>query len=122
MKRFFVGTGLLVLGLACTSGTPSEKPEVDLTEPGKVCEVHNIPLQTGRVPFAYGKPAYPSPEEIERKRKQFPNANSYISGGGCVVDENKLWGKASFCPECRKEEAAWTKEKYNDLFRNQDGR
>jgi hypothetical protein len=124
MKTVLLGIGLVFVGLACSEGTalrPPFKPvEVDLTQPGKICEVHNLPLQSGKVPIHYGKPAGPTEEEKQRKRAQFPNSNSYIWGGGCVVDENRLWAKASFCTECRKEEEVWRNEQYKSILRDED--
>jgi hypothetical protein len=124
MKTVLLGIGLVFVGLACSEGTalrpPSKSVEEDLTQPGKICEVHNIPLQSGKVPIGYGKPAGPTEEEKERKRAKFPNSNSYIWGGGCVVDEKRLWAKASFCTECRKEEEVWVNETNKSILLDKD--
>lgn len=90
--------------------------DVDATEPGKVCEVHNIPLQEDVVSITYGLPRRPRPEEmeafqkeIEASQKLFPNARSSYQDGGCVVKAAK-WARVSFCPECRRAEAVWEEE------------
>jgi hypothetical protein len=81
---------------------------MDLTTPGAVCEVHNIPLQEGTVPIVYGL-MRPTHDETEAKRNEFPHSNSFYNPG-CVVKEPKR-ARVSFCPECRKAEALWKEAK-----------
>src|SRR5215831_1246788 len=96
MKNLFIGIGALALCVGCN--------RVDLTTPGAVCEVHNIPLQEGTVPIIYGL-MRPTKEDMEAERKNFPHSNSFYNPG-CVENDPK-WARVSFCPECRKAEALW---------------
>ena len=98
MRTPLIGIALLALCVGCN------RADMDITTPGAVCEVHNIPLQEGVVPITYGL-IRPTGEETEARRKLFPHAwSSYHDG--CVVKEAK-WARVSFCPECRKAEIAW---------------
>ncbi len=116
MRALRLGIGLLILSLGCNGA------DVDVTEPGKVCEVHKIPLRTGVVPISYGKPDTRA-EVTEARQKSFPHAQSSINNG-CLVKDAK-WARVSFCPECRKAEAKWEEEQerktkvngYNPLAR-----
>jgi hypothetical protein len=104
MRATFFGIGLLTLCVGCNGGAPPDRVDVDVTTPGKVCEVHNIPLQEGVVPITYGL-IRPTKEEIEAHQNLLPHAwSSYHDG--CVVKEAKR-ARVSFCPECRKVEATW---------------
>lgn len=101
MRALLLGIGLLMLSLGCNGA------DVDVTEPGKVCEVHKIPLRTGVVPISYGKPDTRT-EVTEARQNLFPHAQSSINNG-CVVKDAK-WARVSFCPECRKAETKWKEE------------
>lgn len=91
----------IALVMACDSNSGFDR---DLTQPGAVCKVHNIPLQNGVVPIEYGLTRF-TEEDLEAESNLFPHANStYL--GGCVVRDAKR-ARVSFCPECRKAEAVW---------------
>jgi hypothetical protein len=48
----------------------------------------------------------PTREEARAREKLFPHANSWSWAGSCLVKETGR-RRVSFCPECRKAEAAW---------------
>jgi hypothetical protein len=96
--------GFYLVTLCCSCNSASDLADVDATTPGKICEVHNIPLQEDVVPIRYGL-IRPTAAEIEACRKLFPHAASWYQGG-CVV-KKATGARVSFCPKCRKAEAAW---------------
>lgn len=100
MRALRLGIGLLTLCLGCY------KVDVDVTEPGKICEVHRIPLRTGVVPISYGKPD--TTTERMEAQKRFPHARSSYNNG--CVEKDAKWARVSFCPECRKAEAKWEED------------
>jgi hypothetical protein len=86
--------------------------DVDVSEPGAVCEVHNVPLQVGIVPVTHGLNRW-TKDEIDARQNQFPHAwSSYHEG--CVVRWPKR-ARVSFCPECRVAEATWNKTQERKL-------
>jgi uncharacterized protein (TIGR03067 family) len=85
-----------------------EGVDIDDRQTGEVCPIHNVPLQDGIVPIYYGKRIL-TDEEDSACQKLFSRSNSRYYGGGCVVKEPK-WARVSFCPECRKAEAAWEED------------
>jgi hypothetical protein len=94
--------------LASTVGR-TESKSIDMTSPARtVCEVHGIPLQVGLARIRYGLPGRQYLRERDEKWRLFPNANLSVLGG-C---EPKVAAqmKISYCPECRKGEAAWDAE------------
>lgn len=105
-RILLLGIGLFIVCFGCGRGTQFDRADVDATEPGKLCEVHNIPLQQGVVPIDYGL-SRRTTDEIEARHKSFPNAHSSYHDG-CVVKEAK-WARVSFCPKCREAEAKWKK-------------
>jgi hypothetical protein len=106
----FFGICSTALTLACIYGF-QDHFDIDVTEPGGVCQVHNVPLQIGVVPINYGL-VRPTKEEVDAYQKLFPHARSEYQRG-CVVEKEKR-ARVSFCPECRKAEAVW-KENHDQI-------
>ncbi len=109
MRLAVFGVTLLAFSLLCSCSQPADpyapgRIDEDLSTPGLICEVHQLPLVPDKVSIQYGKPRQPSSEELKMKQDLYPHANSSVSAGGCVVNESKLWAKVSYCPECRKAE------------------
>ncbi len=96
----------VALSLACGCSSSSSEPIPDYTRPGEVCPVHKQPLQEDTVPIAYGMPRWAKDMDLRRAMEtEFPCANSRHFAG-CVVKDPKK-AHVSYCPECRKDEAAW---------------
>ncbi len=119
MKLFtFFGTCSIALTLACNPDSrehadrDAQRVDIDATEQGGVCQVHNVPLQDGVVEVTYGL-IRRTEEENDALQKLFPHARSEFHRG-CVVEEAK-WARVSFCPECRKAEAVWN-ENHNQIY------
>jgi hypothetical protein len=70
------------------------------------CSLHRVQLREDVVPIAYGLIRL-SPEYSKAARR-FPNASTTM-GGGCLVGPQR-WAKVRFCPECRREQAAWVRQ------------
>lgn len=80
--------------------------DLNAITPGAVCEVHNLTLEAGRVPIRYGL-IRPASTEIDARQTQFPHARSFHLGGCEVTSISPRHARVSYCPECRKAEAAW---------------
>jgi len=99
---------------------------LDQTQPRKVCPVHGTTLKEQVLPISYGYPSFlldPKyrkvyEEESEARKAEFPCANSWYHTGGCnpppAGEATKV--KLSYCPDCRRAEAAWDAA-HNNLMR-----
>lgn len=86
---------------------------IDVSQPGSRCEVHDLPRQEAIVSITYGLIRWTDVEMAARKN-QFPHAWSTYCGG--CVNNGLTWGaRVSYCPECRKAEAAWKEEQERKL-------
>jgi hypothetical protein len=68
---------IFLLLVASTIGCASN---LDVTEPGKVCEVHGTPLQVDVVPITYG---------MIRRPAEVPPCKPTIRGGVCRESSNE---------------------------------
>jgi uncharacterized protein (TIGR03067 family) len=100
---FFLAICSIALCIACHTRF-QEGVDIDAREPGGVCPAHNAPLQDDMIRITYGLVKL-TKEERDAHQDLFPRARSDYNQG-CVVGESK-WARVSFCPECRKAEAAW---------------
>jgi len=82
--------------------------KLESSRPERCCELHGDRLEHGLVPIIYGLLRPHCDECRDAERQQFPNANTYVSGG-CMVGEKKHT-EASFCPTCRKASEAWHRQ------------
>jgi hypothetical protein len=74
------------------------------------CEVHKIQLKKARVRIVYGLPLEAVDPKARKARAQFPNANSYATGG-CIVDrKSPKTEEVYYCQECRIAEQEWQEE------------
>jgi hypothetical protein len=73
------------------------------------CEVHGIVLETDTVPIAYGLYRFDESERDARK-KDFPNACSFVLGGCVIRPSSPRYQTVEFCPTCRAAERAWFEE------------
>ena len=94
---------------------PTE-PVLDKTGPGKMCPIHGTPLKEGIVPITHGYPMWFYDEKLraiyykerEAKESQCPCANSTWYSGGCGAPTDfPTRAIISYCPDCRRAEAAW---------------
>jgi hypothetical protein len=109
MRVYLFGVGLLALCLGCDGDAPPRQAppgrvDVDVSKPGGICEVHNVPMQQAVVPIRYGL-IRPTRAEVEARLKLFPHAASSYHAG-CVVKEAKT-ARVSICPQCRMARTAW---------------
>jgi hypothetical protein len=102
LMKAFVIAAILLFAIGCEGKKPPEP--LDLRRPGKVCELHGVPLQDDTVGVEYG---YPDKEYLRAEAELFPHAEAKVIGG-CVVEDQKQ-ARVSFCPECRKARLEWYK-------------
>jgi hypothetical protein len=102
--RRVVAAMALVVCLGCETKKAPE-PE-DLRRPGKVCELHGVPLQEDTFGIRYG---LPDKDYLRARAELFPNAETEVLGG-CVEKDRKS-AQVSFCPECRSARLEWCKSR-----------
>ncbi|MHC5010049.1 MAG: hypothetical protein ACYTG6_03745 [Planctomycetota bacterium] len=102
------GLGVLFLSsvlvaAACTSTTKDGTGGVST----RSCEVHDVPMWTGRVPIRYGL-RVPGPDggwDWEAALARFPNTDDPVDGGCCVTEFTHV--RLFICPRCLEARDAW---------------
>lgn len=108
MKRL-TAVLLSILGLALT-GCAGVKGSG--ASPGKVCAVHQVPLQKKKVPISYGMPMWSDYDTkmTQEATRSFPHS-AVQAEGGCVVMKDapkqiEVWQ----CPNCLLAKSEWVKQ------------
>ena len=74
------------------------------------CDVHHVAMKRDTVPIAYGDRVF-DPRYAAAAERGFPYAN-LESRRGCVVEsDSPTHARVLYCPECRKAEAAFVRER-----------
>ena len=73
------------------------------------CEVHDEWMKVGDSTIIYGMPCYDKAWS-EARRRLFPRASTYSSGGGVVSQGRPKNAKTIYCESCRKAGAEWRKK------------
>lgn len=78
-------------------------------EEPRECPVHHVELEKILVPVRYGRINSMSDEYFEAEKAQFPYAQTWVYGGGCVIGIKEILlprpkeGVVMACPVCNKE-------------------
>ena len=78
---------------------------------GLTCLVHGTPRIQASVPIEYGLLMNDDPEYPVAEEKFFPNTWHYVAGGCCVMNDSPKAEIVRYCPECRRIEAEWIKNR-----------